>query len=93
MNLNSLTDSYTKFFVATKGTNLEGAETRRIFDSVSKSAAVMALSAEDTEGALKALGQMISKGKVQAEELRGQLGDRLPGAFAIMAGRFRGYIW
>lgn len=85
INLNSLTDSYTKFFVATKNTNLEGEETRRIFDSVSKSAAVMALSAEDTEGALKALGQMISKGKVQAEELRGQLGDRLPGAFAIMA--------
>lgn len=85
LNLNSLTDSYTKFFVATKNTNLEGEETRRIFDSVSKSAAVMALSSEDTEGALKALGQMISKGKVQAEELRGQLGDRLPGAFAIMA--------
>lgn len=85
INLNVLTDSYTKFFVATKGTNLAGEETRRIFDAVSKSAAVMGLTTEDTEGALKALGQMISKGKVQAEELRGQLGDRLPGAFRIMA--------
>ena len=36
-------------------------------------------------GAFLALGQMISKGKVQAEELRGQLGKRLPGAFQLAA--------
>ena len=36
-------------------------------------------------GAFIALGQMISKGKVQAEELRGQLGERLPGAFQLAA--------
>ena len=28
---------------------------------------------------------MISKGKVQAEELRGQLGERLPSAFQLAA--------
>src|SRR5690606_20127337 len=32
-----------------------------------------------------ALEQMISKGKVTTEELRRQLGERLPGAFGIMA--------
>lgn len=36
-------------------------------------------------GAFIALGQMISKGKVQAEELRGQLGERLPWAFQLAA--------
>ena len=36
-------------------------------------------------GVFIALGQMISKGKVQAEELRGQLGERLPGAFQLAA--------
>ena len=36
-------------------------------------------------GALLAVSQMISKGTVQAEELRGQLGERLPGAFQIAA--------
>jgi tape measure domain-containing protein len=45
----------------------------------------MGLSAEDTEGIFLALGQMISKGTVQAEELRGQLGERLPGAFNLAA--------
>ena len=47
--------------------------------------AALALSQDDMQGAFLALGQMISKGKVQAEELRGQLGERLPGAFQLAA--------
>ena len=43
----------------------------------------MGLSADDTRGALRALEQIVSKGTVSAEELRGQLGERLPGAFQI----------
>ena len=41
--------------------------------------------AERLQGILLATGQVISKGKVQAEELRGQIGERLPGAFALFA--------
>ena len=37
------------------------------------------------KGILLATGQVFSKGKVQAEELRGQIGERLPGAFALFA--------
>lgn len=81
----SLSQAYIKFAAATKNTGLEGQQTRNIFESISRSAAILQLSTEETEGALKALGQIISKGKIQAEELRGQLGDRLPGAFRIMA--------
>ena len=36
-------------------------------------------------GTYLALEQMLSKGKVTTEELRRQLGERLPGAFGIMA--------
>ena len=43
------------------------------------------LSADDTNGIMLALTQMMSKGKIQAEELRGQLGERLPGALSMMA--------
>ncbi len=39
----------------------------------------------DVVGSFTAFEQIISKGKVQAEELRGQLGERLPGAFNLMA--------
>jgi tape measure domain-containing protein len=58
---------------------------RKIYSSVAKAARVMGLSTDDTTSALIALGQVASKGKVSAEELRGQLGERIPGAFAIAA--------
>ena len=45
----------------------------------------MGLSVESQQRAFLALNQMMSKGTIQAEELRGQLGEALPGAFGIMA--------
>jgi tape measure domain-containing protein len=56
-----------------------------VFEALSKASAVMGLSASQTEGALLALQQMVSKGTVSSEELRGQLGERLPGSFQIAA--------
>ncbi len=81
----TLGDSYKTISAAAMGTNLQGTKTREIFSSVSEAARVLGLSNEQVSGTLLALGQMISKGKVQAEELRGQLGERLPGAFQIAA--------
>ncbi|HUH35133.1 MAG TPA: tape measure protein [Moheibacter sp.] len=68
-----------------KGTALEGQATRDIFEAVGVASTVMNLSADQSEGAFLALSQMASKGKVQAEELRGQLGERIPGALNIAA--------
>ena len=42
-------------------------------------------SAEDVQGAITAMVQVFSKGKVSAEELSGQLGERLPGAVTLFA--------
>lgn len=81
----STADAYMKFSAAVRQTALEGAGARQVFEAVSKASAVMGLSAEQSQGALLALQQMISKGTVSAEELRGQLGERLPGAFQIAA--------
>ncbi len=72
------------FFASGKGTALEG-EMNRIFSSVSEAGTALSLSQDELNGIFMALGQMISKGKVQAEELRGQLGERLPGAFGLAA--------
>lgn len=77
--------SYSKLAAAAKDTALEGEVSRDVFTAVSEAATVLNLSAEQTGGALTALEQIISKGKVSAEELRGQLGERLPGAFQIAA--------
>jgi tape measure domain-containing protein len=84
-NLLDLTAQYTKFRAATKSSKLATSEIDAIFQKVTKSAGVLGLSAEQTEGAFKALEQMFSKGTIQAEEIRGQLSERLPGAFNILA--------
>lgn len=81
-----MTSSYAGFQTLTgslKGTTLEGKGTRDIFDAVGVAATAMNLTADQSKGAFLAIGQMASKGKVQAEELRGQLGERIPGALAI----------
>lgn len=81
----STAGQYTKLAAAARGTSLEGAKVRDVFIGIAQASTVMGLSAVETEGALLAVQQMISKGKVQAEELRGQLGERLPGAFQVAA--------
>lgn len=68
-----------------KSMNLPLAEQMKIFEGVSTGMAAMKLGAEESKGAMLALGQMASKGTVSAEELRGQLGERIPGAFGIAA--------
>jgi tape measure domain-containing protein len=81
----ALAQEYSKFSVATAGTNLEGENTRKIFVAVAEAARVNKVSTQEMAGTFVALTQIVSKGAVQMEELRQQLGDRLPGALQIMA--------
>lgn len=80
-----LTDAYKRFRGSIKGSNITVADAQRVFERTAKASAILGSTTDETNGVLRALGQIISKGKVQAEELRGQLGDRLSGAFGIMA--------
>lgn len=80
-----LSDEYSKFAVAADAANFSASSTRSIFLSVAEAGRVNKLSLEQMSGVFLALTQMISKGKVSAEELRRQLGDRLAGAFNIFA--------
>lgn len=66
-------------------TKFTSADTRNMFRQVSTGIVAMGLSADDAKGVFLALGQIMGKGKVSAEELRGQIGERVPGAFAIAA--------
>lgn len=89
IEITGLTRSYTQFYAAAQNAidaNLINAtQIEEIFESVSKASGAMGLSAEQQQGAFLALQQMISKGTIQAEEIRGQLAERLPGAFGILA--------
>lgn len=85
LEITSTAEAYGKFAFAAKGTTLQGDQARKIFSSVAEASRAMGLSSSETEGALLALSQMMSKGSVQAEELKGQLGERLSGAFNLAA--------
>ena len=67
------------------GTGVEAKEQRKIFGQVATAVSALNLSGEDAKGVFLALGQIMSKGVVSAEELRRQLGNRIPGAFGIGA--------
>lgn len=85
INLKDLSQGYTAFAVAAKSTGLTLAQTKYIFESITKTGRVFHLSADDMQGIFRAMQQMLSKGQVYAEELTGQLGERLPGAVALFA--------
>lgn len=85
LDIKSLSLEYAQLSAATRETSLEGKDTREIFLATAEAATALGLSADDTKGALRAFQQMVSKGNVQAEELRGQLGERIPGAFNMSA--------
>lgn len=85
IDLQTAADGFLKISAAAKGTSLEGEKTKLIFSSVAEASRALGLPSEQVNGTLLAIGQMMSKGTVQSEELRGQLGERLPGAFQIAA--------
>jgi tape measure domain-containing protein len=60
-------------------------QVQKIFLNTSQAIAAFGLNAEQSNGVFQALSQIISKGVVSMEELRQQLGERLPGVFAIAA--------
>ncbi len=77
--------SYTQLLAATQGTALEGDGARRVFEAVAGAMASLGKSSAETNSALLAVNQMASKGTVQMEELKGQLGEALPGALKAAA--------
>lgn len=77
--------SYGLFEAATKQSNLTLQQRREIFESVIEAGRVLQLSQEQIGGALTAVQQIASKGVVSMEELRQQLGERLPGILPILA--------
>ncbi len=77
--------SYTQLVAATKDTALEGEGARQVFEAVAGAMASLGKSSADTNNALLAVNQMASKGTVSMEELKGQLGEALPGAMKAAA--------
>ena len=80
-----ISGSFIKFSAATRSAGVNLQTTNDLFEAVTRAAGTLGLRGEDVTGILEALGQMASKGTVSMEELRQQLGDRLPGALSLVA--------
>ncbi|MCE8012895.1 tape measure protein [Billgrantia desiderata] len=78
-------ESYAKFMIAATKAGASIPEAQAGFVSIARAARAAKLSDDQIKGTFMAVEQMYSKGQVMAEELRRQLGDRLPGAFSIFA--------
>ena len=83
--IDQATRQFTKLQASVAGAGFKTEETKQVFNGIASAIIATGGSTEDLNGALTATAQVFSKGKVTAEELRGQIGERLPGAFTIFA--------
>lgn len=75
----------TRLTAAVVGAKGSVSDAELVFNNVTAAIKATGGSAEDVDGAITAMVQVFSKGKVSAEELSGQLGERLPGAVTKFA--------
>lgn len=77
-------NSFARLSLAMKGAGFTGNETREVFSNLTAASRNFGLSSADTMGVIRALEQSMSKGKFMAEEVRLQMGDRLPIAMTAL---------
>lgn len=85
LELGTIIQDSAKLFVAGKEAKLDSNTVKYIFEQFSGFGQLMGADSETQSGIYKALEQMLSKTTVQAEELKGQLADRLPAATNLFA--------
>ena len=79
------TQQFTKLNAAARASGFTVEEVEQVYRGLAAANTALGGDAERLQGILLATQQVFSKGKVQAEELRGQIGERLPGAFSLFA--------
>ena len=83
--INGMTSEFSKFSAAASSAGISLADQHEIFSSFTRSITAFGMSSEDAKLSYMALSQMMSKGRVSSEELRRQLGERMPIAMEAMA--------
>ncbi len=83
--VDALTKNFGQFQAAVKGSAIEGDKARYVFESFATMTRALHLTTHDTTLVFYALTQMMSKGVVSMEELRRQLGEKMPGAMNLAA--------
>lgn len=81
--IDSVGTAYAKFLAGGSRSGMDKQKIRFIFESFTELGRVTNLTEENMSRVYKALEQMVSKNRIQREEVAGQLGDVLGGAYAI----------
>ena len=84
LNMMDANKQYLKLFAA-GGKKIGSEKTRELFSGFQNLATMLGLSGDAQNRGLNSFTQMISKGQVYSEELKGQLAEALPGATEIFA--------
>lgn len=85
LELNNITGTFAKFSAAANLLGVPMEKQQKIFDAFSKQIVKFGGGAETTQAVFTALEQMFSKGTIQAQEMKIQLGNALPGAVGLFA--------
>ena len=84
-DLNTLTTNFARFSAASNAAGVSLEEQKKIYSSITKAITAFGLGGEEANLTFMALGQMMRKGKISSEELRRQIGERIPIAMQAMA--------
>lgn len=84
-DIEQVAKGYRNFYSAASMAGFDKTGIQEMYSDVLTASRAIGATQQQVGGALLALEQMLSKGKVSMEELRRQLGNALPGAFEIGA--------
>ena len=84
LELVSTAEAYSKFAMSAKGTTIDTAEAKVIFEAIAGTMSRMGASAFDVSGALVQLSQGVGKNRFELEDLK-SIADRIPGFFVKFA--------
>ena len=79
LDLKTSAMEYTRLAASANAMNVAVEDQQKLYTGLSQASTVLHLDAQKVQFATLALTQMFSKGKIQAEELRRQLGEAIPG--------------
>lgn len=85
LEVNGTTSAFTKFTAAASAAGMAMSDQQKVFSAVSRSISAFGLSGDEATLTFYAISQMMAKGKISAEELRRQLGERMPIAMEAMS--------
>lgn len=84
-SLSDATKGFAQLAAAAAGTSITLEDVKKMYEAIIVTGTALSMNQQDLESTFRVFVQIMSKGKLSAEELRQQLAERVPGAFALAA--------